>query len=82
MRGHFYDLWEHGGPGWERTRITAYECSRISPAFLEEERRSLGPLVFRSEYLVEFVDTVDQVFRSEDIQAALSRDLQPLWSVA
>lgn len=82
MRGHFHDLWENGGPGWERTRITAHDCPRISPEFLSQERESLPDLVFRSEYLVEFVDTVDQVFASEQIAAALDPELTPLWEVA
>ena len=33
---------------------------------------------FRSEYLCEFTDTLDSVFRYEDIQAAFSSDIEPL----
>ncbi len=81
-RGHFWDAWANGGPAWERVRVTAYDCPRISRAFLEGERAALGDLAFRSEYEVEFVDTEDQVFRSEHIAAALDPDLAPLWEVA
>jgi hypothetical protein len=42
----------------------------------------LGDLVFRSEYLVEFCDTIDAVFRSEDIAAALDASVQPLFGSA
>src|SRR5215210_8057485 len=52
-RGHFHEEWANGGPLWERVQITARECPRISPGFLEEEHRSLGDLYFRSEYLCE-----------------------------
>jgi len=55
---------------------------RIGAAFLEEERRSLGDLAFRSEYLVEFCDVEDNVFSSEHIAAALDPDLAPLWGAA
>jgi hypothetical protein len=79
-RGHFHREWSEAGDAWERVRITAHDCPRIPPAFLEEERRSLGDLWFRSEYLVEFCDTVDSVFRSEDIEAALSDDVAPLFA--
>lgn len=78
-RGHFWAEWDQGGPGWERVRVTAHQVPRISPAFLEEERRALGDLWYRSEYLAEFVDAEGSVFRHEDIQAALSSDVQPLF---
>lgn len=86
-RGHFYNAWESGGERWERFMVTAEDCPRISAEFLEEERLELGPLGFRSEYMCEFVDTTDTVFRSEDIDAAMSDEVEPLfpdwdWSAA
>jgi hypothetical protein len=47
--------------------ITAHECPRIKPEFLEEEKRSMGELMFRQEYLCEFVEAAGQLFRQEDI---------------
>jgi hypothetical protein len=76
-RGFFYETWEHG-EGWERTRITAYDCPRIPAEFLREEQATMPALWFQSEYLCEFVDVVDQVFATDDIQAALSMDVVPL----
>ena len=67
------------GEGWERVKITAYDCPRISKEFLEEERRTLPPLFFQSEYCCEFVDTIDQVFASEFVHAAISAEVQPLF---
>lgn len=78
-RGHFYDAWEKGGDDWERYEVNAYQCPRISPAFLASEKRALGDLMFRSEYLVEFTDTEDQAFREADIDAMLDETLEPLW---
>lgn len=80
-RGHFWSIFDQGGPEWERITVTAHECPRISPAFLDEERRSLGNLWFRSEYLCEFTDTVNAVFREEDIAAMFSSDRAPLFPV-
>jgi hypothetical protein len=77
-RGFFYREYT-AGEGWERTKVTAYDCPRISQAFLAEEQRMLPPLWFQSEYLCEFVDTVDQVFLSEHVQAALTSEVQPLF---
>jgi len=80
-RGHFYEAWERGGPSWQRVKVTAPECPRIPAAFLAEERRQIPDLVFRSEYLCEFVETVDSVFRHDDILAALDPDVTPLFGV-
>jgi hypothetical protein len=62
--------------------VPATQCPRISSQFLEEERRSLGELVYASEYECRFVDTEDSVFSSEHIAAALDPDLAPLWGAA
>lgn len=77
-RGFFHEEWS-GANAWERVRITARECPRISPAFLEEERNSLGDWWYRQEYECDFADTTDQYFRTEDILRAFSDDVQPLF---
>ena len=77
-RGFFHEEWS-GPNAWERVRIAARECPRISPAFLEEERNSLGDWWYRQEYECDFADTTDQYFRTEDILRAFSDDVQPLF---
>jgi hypothetical protein len=77
-RGWFFDAW-HSAESWKRTRITASECPRIPAAFLAEERLSLGPRWFAQEYECSFEDTVGAVFAYEDIQAALTDDVQLLF---
>lgn len=93
-RGHFYHTWqgvadtssdgigasrEGAGDHWERVKVTAYDCPRISTAFLAEERASLGALHFASEYLCEFVDNVNAVFSSELIARAFTSEVAPLF---
>lgn len=78
-RGWFYEAWEHGD-GWHRTKVTAEDCPRIDPEWLAEERRLVGDWQFRQEYLCEFVDTDEQFFASELIEAAMSNEVAPLWS--
>lgn len=75
-RGWFWREWV-SDRAWERVRITAAECPRISPDFLEEERSVLGDRWFRQEYEVEFVDTDDQLIDTELIEA--SRDEVSTW---
>jgi hypothetical protein len=76
-RGFFFEEWSRG-QSWERVRIAAAQCPRIPAEFLAEERRSLGERWYRQEYECSFEDTVDAVFRSEDIAAALSDSVKPL----
>ncbi len=78
-RGWWYQAYAEG-EGWHRVRVTAPECPRISAAFLEEERRSLPAWVFDQEYMCVFGETLDSVFRHEDIQAMLSDDVVPLFA--
>lgn len=77
-RGHFFDEWTNG-VGWEKIKITAYECPRISPQFLVEEKRSLGRMWFESEYECRFVDSINSVFRYEDVMRALSSTAKPFY---
>jgi hypothetical protein len=77
-RGVFFEEWANG-IGWERYEVPASQCPRISEAFLEEERRSLPRRVYRQEYECSFEETDDQVFSFEDVAAAISQDVTPLF---
>lgn len=77
-RGWFHEEWLGSNP-WHRVRVTAEECPRISPPFLAEERQALGERWYRQEYLCSFEDTVDAVFAWDDIHAAVTDDVQPLF---
>ncbi|MHC9540427.1 MAG: terminase large subunit [Vulcanimicrobiota bacterium] len=77
-RGFFHDEWVKGGDTWQRFKISAYDVPRIPAAFLEEERRALGPFFFDQEYLCEFKETVDQVFSYDQVMGAISSDIKPL----
>ena len=79
-RGVFFEEWSRGpGAGWERYEVPAAKVPRISGAFLEEERRSLPARVFRQEYECSFEETDDQVFSFEDVQAAITPEVTPLF---
>ena len=78
-RGFFHQEWTEG-QGWERYEVPAEQCPRISPAFLEEERRALGPWWFRQEYGCQFSETTDQLFSHEDVMASITPDVAPLFA--
>jgi hypothetical protein len=77
-RGVFFEEWT-GGIGWERYEIPASEVPRISETFLSEERRALPERIFQQEYCCEFVETDDAVFSYEDVEAAISPEVAPLF---
>ena len=77
-RGIFHQEWTEG-QGWERYEVPAEKVPRISTAFLEEERRALPRRIFRQEYECTFEDTEDQVFSYEDVTAAISPEVAPLF---
>lgn len=79
-RGHFFNEWTARAGSWERTEITATECPRITPEFLEEERASLGEWLYQQEYFCQFVETEGQYFPYDLIHNALSDDVKPLFS--
>ncbi len=77
-RGFFYETWEHGGPEWERVRVPAQECSRISKKFLDEEKATMTARRFRQEYQCEFGDGTRSVFDRETIERAIAHEIEPL----
>ena len=77
-RGWFYDAW-HSEEPWEKVKVTAYDCPRISREFLEEERRSMGPILFSQEYELAFVDDSIAMFPVALIAAAFNKEVRPLW---
>lgn len=80
-RGHFWRLWSED-QGWTRTMVPATMVPRISPEFLEQEKRSMPAWRFEQEYLCVFRDSDDAVFRYDDIAAMLVEDVEPLFPEA
>jgi hypothetical protein len=69
-RGWMWEAW-NGSEPWHRVLVKAEDCPRITPAFLEEERRSIGERWYRQEYECEFLTAIGAVFSGDDIDAAL-----------
>jgi hypothetical protein len=76
-QGFFYEEWVNGGPEWKRVKILASECKRISPEFLEEERRVLGERIYSREYEGIFCSADDACFDYDSIKAAMVRGGEP-----
>jgi hypothetical protein len=78
-RGWWYEAWR-GQEDWERYAVPASQCPRISPAFLAEERRTLGQWWFEQEYTCTFLDAQSAAFRSQDVEAAFTE--YPRWNLS
>ena len=79
QRGWFWEAW-HAGSDYERVSIKASECPRISPAFLEAERREQGEFIYQQEYGCEFLAAENALFDLAIIQAAFTEEVAPLWA--
>ena len=78
-RGWFWQAWSEGGHDWQRFEIPAVACPRISRDFLEQEKRSLPPSWFASEYGCLFVQPDDSFFDQDDVLAAIDSGITPLF---
>jgi Terminase large subunit, T4likevirus-type, N-terminal len=77
-RGFFWSTWADGDD-WLKIKVKATQCPRLSSAFLEQERRELGPRWYAQEYDCAFVEAVGQLFSDEAIDAAFRDDIAPLF---
>jgi hypothetical protein len=77
-RGFFFNVWSEGSD-WNRTRITANQCPRIAPEWLEREKAAMPDFWFRQEFECEFVESVDSVFSFDEVQATLSDKVEPFY---
>jgi hypothetical protein len=78
-RGWFFDRWMSLDPGWFKVTVPAHECRRISPEFLAEQERGLGPLLFRQEFLCEFCDAAETLFATTLVERAFDPAIRTLF---
>jgi hypothetical protein len=74
-RGWFYEAWRGNEP-WERYEVSATSCPRISAAFLEEERRTMGEWWFEQEYMCRFLDAQTQPFGRDDVERCFREEVE------
>lgn len=79
--GWFYKEWGEG-EDYLRLSVTAEDCPRIPAEFLSLERRRLGQRWYDMEYMNVFGDDIAAVFSTDDIRAAVSGSVAPLFGPA
>jgi len=80
-RGWWHAAWADGGARWDRVEIPATLSPRISAAELAEAQEDLPHWEFEQEFMCVFGDTIDSVFRHEDLVGALDNDVEPLFEM-
>ena len=76
-RGFFYEAWT-SGEDWTHVKVTTEQCSRVSEQFLLQERRALGDVWYRQEYLASFEDSAYALVPYSVIQRCIDPSLQML----
>lgn len=78
---HFWNLYRLGldpaEPEWASFRYTSYDNAKIPSAEIDVLRRTTPDIVFRAEYLAEFIEDMGAVFRSLDAAAVAPLDARP-----
>ncbi len=78
--GYFARQWRDGGETWQRVKVRADQCSRISPEFLARQRLMLTAQQYAAEFEAEFVEGAGAVFRADDL-ARLHEEPVAAWEV-
>ena len=79
-RGFFFDTWERGEE-WERIKITADQCPRITKKFLKREKLAMPHWFYKQEYGCSFEESEAATFDYDDIERA-SRGGFVEWTLA
>jgi hypothetical protein len=77
QRGFFWEAWR-SREEWERFRVPASECPRISEDFLAEERHSLSHFQYLAEYECSFEVASGAVFDLGAIERCFDNSIKPL----
>lgn len=74
-RGFFWEAWKNR-KDWDYYEVDATQCPRISPEFLEEEKRTMGDWWFTQEYMCKFLDAQTAAFRAADIDRIIGPEVE------
>jgi hypothetical protein len=77
-RGFFYESWKAHNPGWTRIHAPVTSNPRIPPDRVDDERRNLPASRFNQDYMCEFLQSDDAIFREDDIQAIFRSDIEAM----
>ena len=80
--GFFYDIWvDEEDDEWQKFMVPATECPRLSPEFLAREKKRMGDLWFRREYMCEFVEGDETLFSFDLIRSAFEDKVKTYYDI-
>lgn len=77
-KGHFYEAWIQAGSRWEKVKVEASECPRITQEFLDDELAALGPIMYAIEYNCEFIEDEFSLFDDIRISKAIDDSIEEI----
>ena len=77
QRGFWWEAWR-GREDWERVKVPASQCPRISAEFLAEERASMSHFQYLAEYCCSFEAASGAVFDLAAIEKCFDDSIKPL----
>lgn len=77
--GWFWRAWEgrtaddgHRPEAWQKIKVRAEDCPRLTPEFLASERAAMGSWLWKQEYGCEFIAADDALFSADDLDAVFA----------
>lgn len=74
-RGWFFGAWVSEYEPWHRFELKATDSPRLTAEQLAAERLAMGESQFRQEFLCSFEDNDQAAFRSRDVEAAYTEEV-------
>lgn len=78
-RGFFYNTWDKGEE-WEKVKIIAPDCPRITPEFLRQERATMPRWFYNQEYMGSFEENEASIFDWQRIED-MAREGIKTWDI-
>jgi phage FluMu gp28-like protein len=72
--GEFHKTWTKQSKLWQKYKVTADECPRISRQFLASEKESKGDTIYNREYMCQFTAGAGGTINPSDIRDAFRGD--------
>jgi hypothetical protein len=79
QQGFFYEQWQNQAVAWNRIRILASDCPRISQDFLAQARLISGEESFKQEFFCEFLLAPGAIFTREMVLKCIKPGVQALF---
>lgn len=78
-RGRYHNVWTKG-EGWEKVKITAAQCPRISAEFLKQEKATMPHWFWLQEYMCSFQANEASIFDYEAVED-MAREGIKTWAI-